>query len=194
MPEGPLGVPGARDIIKPINRLMKKVDLVVATQDWHPADHGSFAANHPGHEVGEVIMLEGVEQILWPVHCVQNSPGAELVHRLSVRRVRRFIRKGTDPRYDSYSAFFDNGRHVDTGLADMLRREGMGAVMVVGVATDYCVKYTALDAKALGFETTVVADACRGVDLEPGDAELALEEMSKAGVSVVSTEDILGAL
>ena len=190
MPEGPLGVPGGREIIKPINRLMRRFDLVVATQDWHPADPGSFAVNHPGRRVGDVVDLDGVEQILWPVHCVQNSPGAEFVKRLSLRRIHRVVRKGTDPSVDSYSGFFDNGRKQATGLERILRDEEVEEVAVVGVATDYCVKYTALDAVDLGFRTLLVEDACRGVDLNSGDVEHAIEEMMSAGVRVVTSEEV----
>ena len=189
MPEGPLGVPGARDIVKPINRLMRRFELVVATQDWHPAEHGSFAVNHPGRRVGEVVDLAGVQQILWPVHCVQNRPGAEFVKRLSLRRIHRVVRKGTDPSVDSYSGFFDNGRKHATGLERILRDQGVEEVAVVGVATDYCVKYTALDAAELGFRTLLVEDACRGVELKPGDVELAIEQMQSAGVRLVSSEE-----
>lgn len=190
LPGGALEVPQGDEVIPVANRIQPDFDLVVATQDWHPPDHGSFAANHPGKRPGAVIELDGLEQILWPVHCVQGTPGAELAPGLDTSRVQCVFRKGTDPRIDSYSALFDNAHRRSTGLGDSLRIRGVEAVYLVGLATDYCVKYSALDAAELGFRTFVVEDGCRGIDLEPGDVERALDEMRKAGVTVLRSDEL----
>ena len=190
-PGGALAVKEGDQIVSVVNKLQSHFDLIVAAQDWHPADHGSFAANHEGRQAGELIDLNGLKQTLWPVHCVQGSRGAELVAGLDRDRIERVFRKGVDPGVDSYSGFFDNGRRNSTGLGDYLKEKGVGEAYVAGLATDYCVKYTALHARGLGFKTTVIKDACRGVDLNEGDIERALEEMRAAGVSVVDSEEIL---
>lgn len=184
-PGGALPVAGGDRVVPVANRLMPQFDLVVATQDWHPANHGSFAANHEGRQVGEVIELGGLRQVLWPVHCVQHTPGAALHPRLDASHIARAFQKGTDPRIDSYSGFFDNGRRRATGLDDYLKGQGATAIYLCGLATDYCVKFTALDAVRLGFETFLLEDACRGVELNPGDIQRAVEEMRTAGVQVV---------
>src|SRR5688500_5437345 len=140
------------DVVIPIaNELQQKFPLVVATQDWHPANHGSFAANHPGKKPGDIIELNGLPQILWPVHCVQGTRGAEFVAGLDGSRVARVFHKGTDAGIDSYSGFFDNGHRKATGLGDYLKERGVTDVYVMGLATDYCVKFTALDARQLEF-------------------------------------------
>jgi nicotinamidase/pyrazinamidase len=184
-PGGALPVPEGDRVLAVVNRLQARFELVVATQDWHPADHGSFAANHPGHSPGEVIELAGLPQVLWPVHCVQNTPGAALCPQLDQARIARVFRKGTDPQIDSYSGFFDNGHRKATGLAEYLRAQGISQVYVAGLATDYCVKFTALDALDLGFETFLIDDASRGVDLHPGDVQNALEALRAKGVKIV---------
>ncbi|MGO9109649.1 MAG: bifunctional nicotinamidase/pyrazinamidase [Thermoguttaceae bacterium] len=181
-PGGALAVPEGDQIVPLINRLQPRYDLVVATQDWHPADHGSFAANHPGRAPGETIELAGLPQILWPVHCVQGTSGAEFHKELNLERVARVFRKGTNPQTDSYSGFFDNGHRASTGLGEYLRERGVNKVHICGLATDYCVKFTALDAVDLGLETLVLEDACRGVDLCPGDVQQAIEAMRRRGV------------
>ena len=191
MPGGPLGVPGADEVIPVANALADWAPLVVATQDWHPPDHLSFAANHPGKKVGDVVTVAGLEQILWPVHCVQGTPGAELVSGLNRDAIHHVVRKGMDPEVDSYSAFYDNDRRHDTGLASWLRERGVDRLFVCGVATDYCVKYSVLDALREGFDTWLVQDGCRGVDLHPGDVEAALEEMAQAGAHLVTSELVL---
>jgi nicotinamidase/pyrazinamidase len=190
-PGGALAVEDGDAVVPVINRLQEHYDLVVAAQDWHPRHHGSFAVEH-GKSPGEVVELDGLQQTLWPVHCVQGEPGAELVAELDRERIARVFRKGTDPRVDSYSGFFDNGHRQATGLAEYLKSNGVMEVHVAGLATDYCVKYTALDARELGFDTCVVADACRGVDLEPGDVERAIGEMRAAGVRILESRDIQG--
>jgi len=184
-PGGALVVPRGDTVVPPINRIQPRYDLIVATQDWHPADHGSFAANHLGRVPGDVIEVAGLPQILWPVHCVQGTHGAEFHPDLNLDRVARVFRKGTNPRIDSYSGFFDNDHRVSTGLAEYLRERGVREVHICGLATDYCVKFTALDAARLGLDTYFVDDACRGVELQPGDAQRAIEEMRRAGVKSV---------
>lgn len=192
MPTGALPVPEGDQIVPVVNSILPKFELIIATQDFHPADHGSFAANHEGKQPGEFIELDGLTQILWPVHCVQQSEGAELVDALEKTRIARVFPKGTDPMIDSYSGLFDNGHRKSTGLAEHLREQGVEEVFVVGLATDYCVKFTALDAQAQGFKTTLIADACRGVNLSPGDDARAIEAMREAGVRVIQSADLRG--
>jgi len=184
-------VPHGDEVVPVANKVSPRFDLVVATQDWHPPDHGSFAANRPGKKVGDVIDLHGLRQILWPVHCVQNTRGAEFAPGLDVSRVARVFRKGTDPTIDSYSGFFDNGHRRSTGLADYLRERGVDQVFVMGIATDYCVKFTALDAvQRAGLKVTLIEDGCRGVNLNAGDVEAAVDEMRRAGVKVVRSSEL----
>lgn len=192
LPGGALAAPGGDEIVPLVNQLMPGYDLVVATQDWHPADHESFAVNHANREIGEVIDLHGLQQVLWPTHCVEGSPGAEFAENLDSQRIDHVFRKGMDPTVDSYSGFFDNGHRHSSGLADYLRDQGVAEVHVVGLATDYCVKFTTLDALVEGFRTTLVVDACRGVDLKPGDIEDAVEECRATGARITTTTDILG--
>ncbi len=187
LPGGALPVPNGNEVIPVANRLQRLFSLVVATQDWHPPDHKSFAANWPEHQVGEVVKLAGLEQILWPVHCVQNTPGAELAADLDKTRIERTIRKGTQPDIDSYSGFFDNGHRNDTGLHQYLQQHHVERLYVVGLATDYCVKFTVLDALELGYETYLIEDGCRGVDLQPGDVQQAVDHMKRAGAHVVAS-------
>lgn len=184
LPGGPLGVPGGDAVVPAVNAAQPGYDLVVATQDWHPRSHGSFAANHPGRSPGDAIALSGLPQVLWPVHCVQGTPGADLAAGLSPNRIEAIFRKGVDPAVDSYSGLFDNGHRRPTGLADYLRGRGVTAVAVCGLATDYCVRFTALDAVAAGFAVTLLTAASRGVDLRAGDVDRAVTEMAAAGVRV----------
>lgn len=177
-------------IVPRINDLQKKFDLVVVTQDWHPKDHGSFASNH-SKKSGEKIILNGLEQILWPNHCMQGSAGAEFVKGLDMRRIDRIFQKGTDKGIDSYSGFFDNGHKKATGLDVYLKDQNVSDVYVVGLATDYCVKFTALDAVKLGYKTHLIVDVCKGVDLMPGDVERAIEQMRQAGVGITRSEGLL---
>jgi nicotinamidase/pyrazinamidase len=190
LPGGALAVPRGDEVIPVANALQQRFELVVATQDWHPAGHGSFASSHGGRRIGEQIDLDGLAQILWPDHCVQASAGAELAPGLDARRVEAILRKGTSPRIDSYSGFFDNGHRRTTGLAEYLRGRSVEAVHVLGLATDYCVKFTALDARAQGFATFLVEDGSRGVELRPGDVARALDELRAAGVTVLRSADV----
>lgn len=191
-PGGALAVDEGDQIVPLVNNLQPHFDLVVAAQDWHPANHGSFAMHHKGKQPGDLVVLHGLEQHLWPVHCVQGSRGAELVAELDQHRIKRVFQKGTDPTVDSYSGFFDNGRRNSTGLGSYLKEMAVDDVYVVGLATDYCVKFTAMHARELGFKTTVIRDACRGVDQRGGGVERALEEMRNAGINVVESDEILG--
>jgi len=191
MPGGPLGVPGADEIVGLINEAIARCDLVVATQDWHPAGHGSFASNNDGRTPGELIELNGLPQVLWPDHCVQGTPGAEFVAGVRSERFAAVIRKGTDPSVDSYSGFADNGQRIRTGLDGLLRARGVEEVFVCGVATDYCVRFTAEDAAAAGFRVTLLEDAARGVELNPGDVAAALDALRAAGVSISTVASAL---
>lgn len=190
MPDGALPVPGGYEVIPVINRVMERFDLVVATQDWHPANHASFASNHDDAGVGEVIDLEGLDQVLWPDHCVQSTPGSALVNTVKSAPIEAIFRKGCETSIDTYSGFYDNGHRKSTGLGDYLKGKGAESVWIAGVATDYCVQATALDARELGFETYLIEDGCRGVELNDGDVEEAIEDMRQAGVIVVRSNDV----
>ena len=190
MPFGSLPVADGDAVVPVANRLMKRFDLVVATQDWHPPSHGSFASNHPGHDAGDVMDVSGVAQVLWPDHCVQNTPGASFHSALDITRIEHVVHKGVDPKIDSYSAFFDNAHRRDTGLREFLRSKDVDRVVIVGLATDYCVLSTALDARGADFEVVVVRDGVRAVNLEPSDDERALEEMRKAGCTVLDSASL----
>ncbi|NLE40158.1 MAG: bifunctional nicotinamidase/pyrazinamidase [Pirellulaceae bacterium] len=189
LPGGALAVPEGDAILPRVNRLIEVFPLVVATQDCHPADHVSFARTH-GRRVGEVIRVGGVEQILWPVHCVEGTPGVELAPGLNKERIAKIIAKGTDREIDSYSTFFDNEHRRATGLDEFLRSRGVRRVYLCGLATDYCVKFSALDAARLGYETFVVLDACRGIDASPGDVDRAVARMTAAGVKLAGGEEV----
>ena len=192
LPGGPLGVPEGDTILPTVVALAGVFDTVVATQDWHPPDHGSFAANHEGHAPGEVIQLDGLDQILWPTHCVAGTPGAELLPQIRELPLAAVFRKGTDPRIDSYSGFFDNGRRASTGLDKWLEERDITDVAICGLALDYCVKFTALDAIDLGLQTTLIRDATRAVNLQPGDGERAVEAIREAGGEIVDSSRFLG--
>lgn len=184
LPNGALAVPDGDQTIDVANRLMPQYDLVVATQDWHPANHGSFASQH-GRAVGDKIDLNGIPQILWPDHCIQGSRGAEFAAELNVEGIDEIVQKGTDPAIDSYSGFFDNGHKKDTGLHALLQSNEVTDVDIVGLATDYCVRFSAIDAIDLGYTTRLIAAGVRGVDLIPGDVEQALSELKSKGAELV---------
>ncbi|MDQ1610757.1 MAG: nicotinamidase/pyrazinamidase [Pyrinomonadaceae bacterium] len=173
-PGGSLAVKEGDRIVPVVNELQKRFELIVATKDWHPAGHSSF-------------------ETLWPPHCVQETAGAEFVAALDTSRVARVFLKGTDLEIDSYSGFFDNEHRRATGLGDYLKERGVTDVVIVGLATDYCVKFTALDAVMLGFNTTVVADACRSVEVNEGDTARAVAEMAAAGVHITESRQLLDA-
>lgn len=184
---GALPVPHGDEVIPLANELQQRFDLVLATQDWHPPDHGSFAPNHPGKKPGDRIILDGIEQILWPVHCVQNTHGAEFAPSFDTSRIARVFHKGIDPRIDSYSTFFDNAHRRSTGLGEYLKERSVKNVYLLGLALDYCVNYSALDARQVGFNTHIIVDACRGIGLEPGDLDHALDEMKRAGTILLES-------
>jgi nicotinamidase/pyrazinamidase len=191
IPGGALAVKDGDQVVPIINELQQKFDFIVATQDWHPADHGSFAANHAQKSVGEFIELNGVSQILWPVHCVQDTKGAEFHPDLKTEKWKAVFKKGSNPKVDSYSGFFDNNRMGDTGLSSFLQENGIEEVFVCGLATDYCVKFTVLDAISEGFKTTLLADATRAVNIQENDDLKAIKEMSASGAKVVLADEIL---
>ncbi|MCO8125333.1 bifunctional nicotinamidase/pyrazinamidase [Stieleria sp. TO1_6] len=188
---GSLAVPGGNDVIEIANQLMTVFDLVVATQDWHPADHQSFASRHPHLSIGDNFTLGGLPQTAWPDHCVQGTHGSQLVAELHRDRISHVVRKGTDPSIDSYSGFFDNGHRHATGLADFLRSANVQHLFVMGLATDYCVRFTVLDAIQLGFQVTLIKDGCRGVEMKTGDIERAIDEMQSAGAELLSSDQLL---
>ena len=190
-PSGALPVADGDQIVPVINRLIPHFKHIVATKDWHPAGHSSFASSND-QKVGEVIVLDGIPQIMWPDHCVQDSEGSEFISGLNVEAITKVIYKGTNPKIDSYSGFFDNQRLQETGLADYLNSKGIKELVIVGLATDYCVKFTALDAVSLGFKTSVVQDACRGVEMAQGDVESAWKQMKQAGCKLIQSDDIAG--
>ncbi|MFP4409731.1 MAG: bifunctional nicotinamidase/pyrazinamidase, partial [Spirochaetaceae bacterium] len=185
LPGGNLPVPQGDEVIPFINEKMPEFELVVATQDWHPADHGSFASQHPGKSPGDVVELNGLEQILWPDHCIQHSFGASFASGLDIEQIEHVVRKGTDPGVDSYSGFFDNGHKVDTGLNDLLKKRGVDTIYIAGLAGDVCVKFTALDGASLGYNTYLYTQGTRAVNLNEGDFEKALEEMENGGVEII---------
>lgn len=190
-PGGSLEVKEGDQVIPVANKLMAHFDLVVATQDWHPANHKSFAAMHPWRYPGDVIDLNGLQQILWPIHCVQGSFGAEFAPGLNTDAFEAVFVKGTDTEIDSYSGFFDNGHRKATGLGDYLKEKGVDEVYILGLALDVCVKFTVLDALGLGFKTYLVEDGCRGVNLNEGDSDKALSEMREKGAIIAQSDQII---
>ncbi len=190
-PGGSLEVREGDQVIPVANKLMEHFDLVVATQDWHPANHKSFAAMHPWRYPGDVIDLNGLQQILWPIHCVQGSFGAEFAPGLNADAFEKVFVKGTDTEIDSYSGFFDNGHRKATGLGDYLKEKDVEEVYILGLALDVCVKFTVLDALGLGFKTYLVEDGCRGVNLNEGDSDKALSEMREKGAIIAQSDQII---
>ena len=189
MPGGALAVPGGDAILPLVNQLQPQFELVVATQDWHPANHGSFASQHPGRQPFEQGELHGLPQTLWPDHCVQGSAGAELHPALDQHRIEAIFRKGTNPAIDSYSGFFDNGHRKSTGLADYLRGRGVTRVFLAGLAADYCVYFSAQDALQEGFEVVFVEDATRAISAE--GYQQARAELVKRGARFVLAAEML---
>lgn len=189
LPGGALPVVDGQAIIPLINDLQPCFDLVVATQDWHPPDHVSFAESNPGKRVGDAVDVGGCRQILWPVHCVADSPGAALANGFETARIERVFRKGVDHRVDSYSGFFDDGR-VSTGLGDYLRQRGATELYLCGLALEYCVRATALDAQDQGFKTHVIVDATRALEAAPGDMARAIESLQAAGVELLMSDEV----
>ena len=181
MPGGALAVPRGDEVVPLINRLAARFDNIVLTQDWHPRGHASFASSHPGKKPFETIELSYGSQVLWPDHCVQGTAGAAFHPDLNLTKAQLVIRKGHHRDIDSYSAFLEADRETTTGLAGYLKERGFRKLYVCGLATDFCVAWTALDARAAGFDTTVIEDACRAIDLD-GSLARAWTEMAAAGV------------
>ncbi|QCP49697.1 bifunctional nicotinamidase/pyrazinamidase [Trinickia violacea] len=190
MPGGALAVTDGHQVVPVINRLAKGFEHVVLTQDWHPHEHISFAVHHPPHRPFETIALPYGQQVLWPVHCVQGTPGAALHRDLDIAHARLVIRKGHHRDIDSYSAFLEADGTTRTGLAGYLRDLGVTRVFCCGLATDYCVAWTALDARLAGFEVAVIDDACRAIDLD-GSLDKAWQAMREAGIARLSADDVL---
>lgn len=190
-PEGALPVPEAHHIFPLANKLQDHFDQIIATKDWHPKHHKSFAAMHPGHSPYDVITLHGLDQVLWPNHCIQESEGAAFHPQLNTDRIKKIIYKGTDPEIDSYSGFFDNAHQKDTGLNDYLKEQHINTLYIMGLATDYCVLYSVLDARHLGFATYVIVDGCFGLDKQPGDVQAALQKMRSAGAIIIHSEILM---
>ncbi len=180
-PGGALAVEKGDEIVPLVNRLQERFSVRVLTQDWHPADHASFAANHDGATPFSMVKMPYGDQVLWPTHCVQGTSGAAFHPDLNIDRADLIIRKGFRPAIDSYSAFFENDKMTPTGLTGYLRERAVTQVVLVGLATDFCVFYSAIDAVAQGFKATVITEACRAIDLD-GSLEAAIAEMTGRGV------------
>jgi nicotinamidase/pyrazinamidase len=187
---GALAVPQGRDVVSIANQLMPLFDVVVATLDWHPADHKSFASQHAGVRIYDIFDLDGLPQTAWPDHCVAGTDGAALVSELAHDEIDFRVYKGTDRFIDSYSGFYDNGHRKSTGLADLLRSQQVGEVFLMGLATDYCVLYSALDSVREGFKTTVITDGCRGVGLHAEDIPEAWNKMAQQGIELVTSDQV----
>lgn len=188
MPGGALEVKKGDQIIPVINKILPKFDLVIATQDWHPQDHKSFAVNHPGRKEFEVIDLDGLPQTLWPPHCVQGTPGAELHPELETKPIEAIFRKGMDKQIDSYSGFFDNGHKKRTGMAGYLREKGATDLFFCGLAADICVYFSLLDALKEGFKATLIEDAA--IALQEKDYEKVKKDILDKGGRIISSEEI----
>ena len=183
-PAGALEVAGGNEIVSDINQEMKKYDCVVLTQDWHPKGHSSFAISHEGKNPLDVVRMPYGDQVLWPEHCIQGSKGAEFHFKLDTDRASAVIRKGSNPLIDSYSAFFENDRRTPTGLDGYFKTLGIEKIFLVGLATDFCVNYSAQDAAKLGYKVSVFEGLCRAIDLN-GSLELARTEMRDCGVELI---------
>ena len=191
LPGGALAVPDGDAVVPVALRWMARVPLVFATQDHHPAGHASFASAHPGRAVGATIPLDGLPQVLWPDHCVQGTRGAALAPDLPLERIHTVVAKGEHPRVDSYSGFWDNGRRRETPLRAVLEGAGVQRLITVGLATDYCVRATVLDAREAGFAVDVLSPGVRAVDVRPGDGARALQDMADSGARIWNDEAAL---
>ncbi len=183
LPGGALEVPDGDIIVERINDILNNYDLIIATKDWHPEDHISFASNHKNKDVGDVINYEGINQILWPDHCIQKSPGSDFPKNFNSSKIKKIIYKGQNSNIDSYSAFHDNSKNASTGLADFLRIKKVEKVDFVGLASEYCVKFTALDSVSEGFYTRVITKCTKG--LNENDCKLAFDEMRDKGIVLI---------
>jgi len=194
IPGGALAVNGGNEILNGINYLItesfKKGVTIVFTQDWHPVGHRSFASAHQGKKPGDLYSEEGIGPVLWPDHCVQGTWGSDFVEGLLLSKGSLILRKGMNLHIDSYSAFLENDKKTETGLRGYLQSRGIKKVMIVGLATDYCCYYSAIDAKAFGFDVIFVKDLTRGVDLPPNNVKLALNDMKSRGISILDLDDL----
>ncbi|MDX9997113.1 MAG: bifunctional nicotinamidase/pyrazinamidase [Phenylobacterium sp.] len=188
-PGGALAVPRGDEVVPVINRLAERFDHVVLTQDWHPPGHSSFASSHPGRAPYETIELSYGRQTLWPDHCVQGAPGADFHPELAATKAELVLRKGFHKAIDSYSAFFENDRNTATGLAGYLRERGFTRIFLAGLAFDYCVLWSAEDAWRLGFQTVVIDDACRALDIHGSEAE-ARRRLAQASIEVLAATEL----
>ena len=196
VPDGALAVRDGGSVVKPLNVLAAAIAAaggrVAATRDWHPAGHGSFASSHPGKKPGDIVELAGVsEQVLWPDHCVQGTRGADFHCELNIAPLSIIVHKGLRKELDSYSAFFENDRCTPTGLEGCIKQMDIQTVIIGGLATDYCIFYSAMDSRRLGFNTVIVSDAVRGVGFPQGSVEKAIAEMKAAGIGFASSEELL---
>jgi nicotinamidase/pyrazinamidase len=189
LPGGALAVPKGDEIIQIVNALQPKFDLIVATQDWHPKDHKSFASQHKGKNIFEVIDLDGLQQVLWPDHCVQGTPGAEFSDKLEMNKVEAIFRKGTDSHIDSYSGFYDNGHRKTTGLAHYFRGMNVTEVYIAGLAADYCVYYSVKDSLHEGFKTFFIEDATRAINAEA--FENTKKNITDKGGKIINSNSLL---
>ncbi|PID61408.1 MAG: nicotinamidase/pyrazinamidase [Ignavibacteriae bacterium] len=187
---GSLEVKNANKIIPIINNLIKSeyFNFIIATKDWHPRNHKSFASNHKNKNVYDVIKLNGIEQVLWPDHCIQRTKGSMLHEDLKLHRGFKIITKGKNPEVDSYSGFYDNDHKTSTGLTAYLNKKNISEVYIAGLATDYCVKFTALDSVSEGFKTYLFKDAVKGVNVKKDDSKKAIDEMRTAGVKIITSK------
>ncbi len=184
-PGGALAVPKGDEVIEVANMQMSEFKHIVATQDWHTAEHKSFASNNLDKKPGDIILLNGIQQILWPDHCIQNSYGAKFHSALQLNKINYIQKKGSNPELDSYSGFFENDRKTATKLSQHLHESGIENLYIMGLATDYCVKYTVLDALDLGFNVCLIEAGCRAINLNPDDDQTALLEMEDAGAVII---------
>jgi len=189
-PGGALAVSGGDLVVPVINGIMGRFSRVAATQDWHPKNHASFASSHQGREPFDQVELAGLTQTLWPDHCVAGTAGAAFHPGLHEEYFHLIVRKGSDPAVDSYSAFLDNDKKTATGLAGYLKEVGAGMIYLCGLATDYCVFFSAMDAVSFGFRVTVILDACRGIDVPAGSIDRSISEMKRTGIRIIESKDL----
>jgi nicotinamidase/pyrazinamidase len=188
LPGGSLAVSGGDEIIPIINSLQNRFELIVATQDWHPSDHKSFASSHSGRQEYEIIELNGLKQVLWPDHCVQETKGAAFSTALNSKKIEAIFRKGMDPDIDSYSGFYDNGRRKKTGMGGYLKDRGIKTIYICGIAADFCVYYTAIDGLDLGFEAFIIEDASRAINID--GYKIAMEDFKKKNGKLIMSTDL----